>query len=443
MIRRRGGSQPPDRSALVRQPLQPDERLSEDLIWVTEVLWGHTPNLRVVVGGATPPGFACLAAWGVLPDRQHPRVLVPLSSPRAAAASMRQYSDGMGQFARLARALVGLGLRSGAVQWGLRRRGLTVRLGAIAGDGPASDGCLLPDHVANVLGRDDLESAIVLGPLRPNRKPVVQLLSRNGEVVAYMKVGWNDLTRRLVRNEAAMLARLADRAPQTFQPPRLLHHGRWEGLEIVICSALPHRFLRRGRRDGLPPLAVSREIADLGGTRRTALGASPYWRDLLSRLQVVRGRGTDRSRELLAVAQELVAARAETRLLFGTWHGDWGPWNTRAAGDRLLVWDWERSGDGVPVGFDVIHFYYQYQTAVGRRRQPAPQAGATTLRRATPALGQLGQPAGTEELLLILYLLERLCRSDEAAISAVTGRPQAAGAMLLDVLAHRVKEQRR
>ena len=55
-------------------------------------------------------------------------------------------------------------------------------------------------------------------------------------------------------------------------------------------------------------------------------------------------------------------------------------------------------------------------------------------------LAELGQQAGVEELLLTLYLLERLCRAAEAEVSAVTGRPDTVGAALLDVLGRRLRQ---
>ena len=141
-------------------------------------------------------------------------MLVPLASNRAAAEAVRQYSDGMTQRARLAKAAVGLALRSGALPLWLRRRGLVV---AAAG---SAEGSLLGDHVPAALGRSDLAAAIVLGPVRPNRKPVVQLIGRDGRPVGYMKVGWNDLTRRLVRAEADTPVAAGRRRPAQLHRPR-------------------------------------------------------------------------------------------------------------------------------------------------------------------------------------------------------------------------------
>jgi hypothetical protein len=412
---------------------------ARELEWLAEVLWGPTPGVEVVIGGV-PSSLG----WGVLPDLRRPRVLVPLASRRAAAEAVRQYSDGMTQRARLAKAAVGLGLRSGALQWWLRRRGLLV--GAV---GPA-EGTLLGDHVAAALGRSDLAAAIVLGPVRPNRKPVVQLIGRDGQPVGYMKVGWNDLTRRLVRAEADMLRRLAETSPRSFTAPGLLHQGRWHGLEITISSALPHRLWRRGRRYAMPPPAVSREIADLGGVEVVPLADSPWWAGLRRRLDPIRqamaaapagtpaGQAGGRPAAALDATLERLEAQAATRLTFATWHGDWGPWNLRSTPDRLLVWDWERSGDGVPLGFDLLHF--GYQTALQGLGQPPATAAATGRDRAAPLLAELGQRPGVADLLLTLYLLERLCRVAEAEVSAVTGRPDTVGAALLDVLGRRLRQ---
>ena len=417
-----------------------------ELEWLAEVLWGPNSGVELVVGGRVPAGVPASQRWGVLPDLRRPRVLVPLASGLVAAEAVRQYSDGMTQRARLAKAAVGLALASGALPWWLGRRGLVV-----AAAGPAA-GTLLGDHVPAALGRSDLAAAIVLGPVRPNRKPVVQLIGRDGQPVGYMKVGWNDLTRRLVRAEADMLRRLGGADPRGFTAPDLLHQGEWEGLDITISSALPHRLWRRGRRYALPPVAVSREIAAIGGVEETTLGESGWWSRLRSRLAPIRQAlpdgpadppqgpagvaGAPGPAAALDGTLQRLEGLAGTRLVFGTWHGDWGPWNLRATPGRLLVWDWERSADHVPLGFDLLHF--GYQTALQGLGQPPATAAATGRDRAAPHLAELGQRPGVEELLCDLYLLERLCRAAEAEVSAVTGRPDTVGAALLGVLGRRL-----
>ena len=340
-------------------------------------------------GGTGPRRGAGVPAVGVLPDLRRPRVLVPLSSGRAAAEAVRQYSDGMTQRARLAKAAVGLALASGALPWWLRRRGLVV-----AAAGPAA-GTLLGDHVPAALGRSDLAAAIVLGPVRPNRKPVVQLIGGDGRPVGYMKVGWNDLTRRLVRAEADMLRRLAAADPRRFTVPDLLHQGEWEGLDITVSSALPHRLWRRGRRYALPPVATSGEIAALGGIEETTLGESGWWARLRSRLArsaTPWPSARPGGRPWSSTLERLKGLAARTRLVFGTWHGDWGPWNLRATPGRLLVWDWERSADGAsprlrPAPLRLPDGPPGPRPAAGHRRRHRQGPGG-------PHLAELGQRPG-------------------------------------------------
>ena len=58
---------------------------------------------------------------------------------------------------------------------------------------------------------------------------------------------------------------------------------------------------------------------------------------------------------------------------FGSWHGDWMPWNLLRSGTDLWVWDWERSASGVPVGLDAAHFRFDIESKIrGRRRRRRP-----------------------------------------------------------------------
>ena len=367
-----------------RPPTAPPQLLPAELAWLAEVLWGPTPEVEVVVG-RVPAGVPASQRWGVLPDLRRPRVLVPLSSGRAAAEAVRQYSDGMTQRARLAKAAVGLALASGALPWWLRRRGLVV-----AAAGPAA-GTLLGDHVPAALGRSDLAAAIVLGPVRPNRKPVVQLIGRDGRPVGYMKVGWNDLTRRLVRAEADMLRRLGGADPRGFTAPDLLHQGEWEGLDITdqlgpaAPAVAPRPPLRPAPGGRLPRDRRPRRGRgdDAGGERLVVPAAVPPGPDPPGPGRRARDppqgpagvAGAPGPAAALDGTLERLEGLAGTRLVFGTWHGDWGPWNLRATPGRLLVWDWERSADHVPLGFDLLHF--GYQTALQGLGQPPATAAAT------------------------------------------------------------------
>ncbi|MEV7907923.1 hypothetical protein, partial [Streptomyces anulatus] len=84
------------------------------------------------------------------------------------------------------------------------------------------------------------------------------------------------------------------------------------------------------------------------------------------------------------------------------WHGDFSPWNIACARDgRLLVWDWERFGTGVPLGFDAVHHFFQRAL---RRADPATAARAC-LAQALPTLAPFGLSAAEARLTAIRYLI--------------------------------------
>ena len=119
-----------------------------------------------------------------------------------------------------------------------------------------------------------------------------------------------------------------------------------------------------------------------------------YWRGLRSRLEACPPSET--AGALLRVIHDLEATADTTRLAFGSWHGDWTPWNMAFSGGRVLVWDWERFENGVPVGFDAVH--YQLQGAVTRNGAEAQAAAEVALFTAPMTLGPLGVRPGVRGL---------------------------------------------
>jgi hypothetical protein len=410
------------------------EGTAAELSWLARLLWGAR-GVEVSAGRPLPAGHRVEAAWGILPDRTRPRLLVPLGSPRAAATAMLQFNNAMTQPSRLAKAAVAAGLRTGGLQLLLRGRRQVLEVGGVGHPRTTADGPSLTEYLGDALGAREVCLAITVGSVRPNRKPVLQILRPDGATLGYAKLGWNDLTRRLVRREAERLRALEACPPRQFQVPRLLHQGTWTGLDVTVGSPLPHRLWRRGRRFAPPPPTATREVVGLGGAEEASLAASAYWRQLRERLAAVGAAVGESERSLLdGVARRLVGRYGDSTLTFGTWHGDWAPWNMGWSGRRLVVWDWERSADLVPVGFDLVHFLFR--TAVGMGRDTAA-AAAFAQRAGTGGLSLLGQRREAEELILTLYLLEMVCRYAEAEVSTVTGDPDRRLAAFLAVLADR------
>jgi hypothetical protein len=377
-------------------------------LWETlAVLWPEPARIerrgREVPGSGSQPGPAGRttragrttqargqAEFLLLPNEDRPVLLLPRRPRRAAAAALRHYKASAVGRRRLA--FRGLAL---AAQLGLADA-LPHRI-AIEGGGTGPDADVAA-YLRRVLGRDMVVS-LRIGPPRANRKPVLELLSPGGDVLGFAKVGITGLTRELVRAEAAALGVLGAAGLTRLDVPRLLHHGQWRDHEVMVQAPLSGsgRTVTRA----LLTSAMA-ELATVHGVSIQPVGQSGYWRGLHSRLEACSAR--EPAAALLQVLAGLQATAETTSLAFGSWHGDWTPWNMAFSGGRVLVWDWERFEAGVPVGFDAVH--YQLQAAVQRNPAGAQAAADAALFTAPMTLGPLGVRPGSAVFVAALYLTE-------------------------------------
>jgi hypothetical protein len=399
------------------------------LDWACRLLFGGNeaalPRRRGQ--GPRPAGFRPAESYLVLPRAANPRLLVPLGSPKAAAVALSRNHDATSRTSRLARIALGAGLRLGITQRLMPDRVEVAVDRALGADDLA--GVLLTDHLRRVFGRHDLEMAVILGPPRLNRKPVLQILSSEGEVLGYVKAAWNDLTRGLVRNEARVLADLAGAAQSTFTPPSLVHHGTWGELELLAASPLPHTSRPEEAQVFDPPMTVISEIAGAWGVSEAPLAAHAYWAGVRNRLARRQAALAGEPDALEPIVAHVEARHGATELRFGAWHGDFTPWNMARLGasrsseatrdTSVFVWDWERCAPA-PVGLDLLHFLFQ---SVCRFQGRNPERAVEICRERTPRLlASLGVPTGAESALWSVYRLELLFRYDEARLAGVLGK---------------------
>ncbi|GAA2490113.1 hypothetical protein [Winogradskya humida] len=364
-----------------------------------------------------------IAEYLVVPDARRPRLLVPTTSRRVAAAAVRRYAEPQSRAARLKRDAVVAALRTGASSVLLRDR---VRV-----TGPAS--ASIDGYLREALGRD-LSISIHIGPARANRKPVLQLISPDGETFGFGKVGIGPLTQRLVKAETAALIALDKTGLEKLTVPKVLHTGQWRGLQVLVQSALPV-WLPRAPLTPRRLAAAMVDIAGCCGYTNGSLGVSAYWHDLRGRLQSVGDRPEGVA--LTAAAELLVARSGEQSMRYGAWHGDWAPWNMANLADALLVWDWERFANGVPVGFDAVHHDLQRRIQTSGDARSAVEA---TVRRADELLAPFGVPTELRELTALLYLVDLATRYLTDRQAEAGARLGVLGTWLLPVLIRRVEE---
>jgi hypothetical protein len=381
-----------------------------------------------------PAKVTAAAAAGdliVVPGLARPRLLVP-AGRRPAAAAVRRYGEPGSRRARLGSRAVSLVLASGLGPYLLRNR-LRVRA--------PSGAPTIERYLRSALDRD-LVVSMHIGAPRANRKPVLQLLSPSGETLGFAKIGVNPLTSELVRAERDALREIeALREIQALRDayqgtsaargtgpargtspaqgpgpdgttrlrgltvPRVLHYGTWQDLEVLVLGPLPVWLRRRPLARPRLTLAMS-EVARLGGIRQQLLESSGYWRRLQLRVSAA---DASQERDSLLSALGLLADRCgEVTLAFGSWHGDWTPWNMACTSRGLLVWDWERFGSEVPLGFDALHHWLQAEVVAGRRDPAA--AAADCVQRGAALLGPFGVTAAEARLTVLLYLVDLSAR---------------------------------
>lgn len=342
--------------------------------------------------------------------------MLSLGARRGASSALTSYNSLRSGRTRLARRVLGLGLRTGLAQPLLHDK---IDIGVMRGapsDEPAED--LLGDHLQHFFGRGPVVMAVGSGS-GPYRKPVLQVFAADGVPLGYIKVGWNDWTREAVGREAAALQACMKHRTLLGVPP-LLGRLSWRGLDLLVTGPLPRGIRGQGIRSGLPDVRLLREISALAPGSTCELAASPWWLSVHSRIQ---GAADLTARSVLEEAAERVErAHGQVPLTFGAWHGDLVPWNLGRCGTRLYAWDWEASTTDVPLGFDAVHFYYS--VAFIAQERPLAEAAAFAAGRANPALEALGISEAARPLVATLHLIELALRHEEARRSTgeVDGR---------------------
>jgi len=364
---------------------------------VARLLWPSPWAAPYVTRRRAPVGAGHRDAY-LFPGPRNPRLLVPVDVP-GSAAMLERLGGGRGLVGPRARSLLERSVRSRAFalsHWPV------LRVPAPADDGMES----IESYLAGCLGTE-VRVGVMLGTRRVNQKPVLPVFDREGRLHGYAKVGHNDLTRALVRREADSLTTLDRHDLHRLRVPRVLHHGRWGALEVLVVSPLT-----TDRREPVSPAvraAAARELAHLGGVTRSALTGTGFWGRLTDAADRVVGQ-PDGPR-LAAAARRIEADHGRDRVRLGGWHGDWGSWNMGMRDGVLHVWDWERYDPEVPVGFDGLHFAAQ---SVRPGDREAARQEARFVASVPQLLLDAGVPSAEHGLTLRLYLLEIALRYVEA-----------------------------
>ncbi|MGH8071827.1 MAG: dTMP kinase, partial [Candidatus Entotheonellia bacterium] len=205
--------------------------------------------------------------------------LIPLESHQIRVNALRLY-NAQHLKAKVAKRLLTLGLKGGIVRPLVRQVQVFIRRGIPEKE---RSKILLLEHLKDVLRCQDLTYAISLGTPSLHRKPVFQIMTYDGEVLGYAKVGRDDATNRLVQNEAQMLQVLAAAHLRALTVPRVLHSDWWRDHFLCVLSA--PEGVSDGARQMLRPLHLA-ALQELRAAQVAwmPLQESPFWITLRGRV---------------------------------------------------------------------------------------------------------------------------------------------------------------
>jgi len=354
-----------------------------DETWWAQVLGGPSGELHAP---------SASEQYVLLPRASDPRVVVDASDTQA----MR---DAVSRFVGNRSRTVSGPLTGGASALLSRRR---------AAWGVTSEGYTLREHLSDLLGIE-VRLSVSVGPMRPNRKPVVRCYS-DSKMIAVAKLGPDVHTADMVRNEGSWLKEFGDEPFGGIATPELLVHGTFGPSELLLMTSLE---LVADSAIALTdvPMSATEELRDRYRSDISIL-ESPWWLTLRERLD---GSSLQRYQEIFS---DLCEDADFQSLEVSVWHGDWSPWNMgRVKDGRFSIWDWERTAVGVPTGLDLVHLHYQYGDGF---------SGATN------GLRKLGVDAGRQHSMNIAYLLELTARHNEAQALA-TDRQSNVETMIMEL----------
>lgn len=401
----------------MREREEKDEQSSavaDDLAWLFGIVWGAE---GITARVCRRPSADAEESYYVIPSASRPRMLVPLGSVPAASAALTSYNRLRPPRVRLVRSALAKLIRTG-----LASRILPDRLEVLATPGIDVHKSLLGPTLRTIFATEDVVTAIGIPPRGPNRKPVLQAFSAAGDPLGYVKIGWNEVTAGRVEREAHVLRGFVQRPGSTLRAPKLVHAGRWRQLQLSISSPLPPN-VRRHPTHHPPPAEVMREVIEMSGTTFGPLAGSSYVGDLRERTErLSAGSRAEEWSSIFALIESLSVTKLAQPIEFGTWHGDWVPWNLAVAPEGLYVLDWEHSRAGVPAGLDLIHYYFQVAFHV--KRKSLQEAFEQAILRSRAHLASLLIPQWALPSLATAYLTEIALRAEESIAAGAPPNPR-------------------
>jgi hypothetical protein len=352
----------------------------------------------------------------VLPNYQDLRLLIPAKPAPLALAGLSLYTP-FKRSAVFKKQLFSLLIRMGFGPIGLSDRLLLARRASIP-DGSEPVGWR--GFFQEVLGQADLELAFAVGGWPGHfRKTVVQLMTPQGQPLAYAKIADHAGEAEGIRQEETLLRQLEALSLGGALVPSVLYAGRRNSEQVLVLST------PSGSLAPSPPRLEARHIRFLAELFRSTaqpqvLVESECFAQLCRKIETLHGWApsvwSQRWRE---GCRRLIRKSPTQPIPLGWRHGDFAPWNIYLYQGQLFVLDWENGQEqSIPL-WDLFHFVLRTGVLI---HQATPTSLVSTLldpREAlAPLISEYTAAVGIGREWLALLLLYYLC---DASASLLDG----------------------
>ena len=270
---------------------------------------------------------------------------------------------------------------------------------------------LLTKVICGHLQATDVTVSYSTGTLGPHRKITGQV-SRDGTVIAYVKIADSDATQRLLANEESALRHLNATNLSGAAIPEILGYERRDNEHFLFLSPPCQPVGRRATDLEKKDIDLLGELLAMGThdiPMQECLGSISFCSS-----GTAPGRAGVISPDIDMYAREFLLKKDGSNVRVGFSHGDYAPWNTLRIDDGgLYVFDWEYADTDAPLFTDLFHRVFMPGWLV---RRITPRQAVSNLKglwadpRYSDYFKRSGIPAGEYVNYILLYFLRLLDR---------------------------------
>jgi hypothetical protein len=218
------------------------------------------------------------------------------------------------------------------------------------------------------------EYALFMGTRGQTRK-IVAAVHKGNKITHFIKIPVSDQSEQLILNEIKMLKELSKYDFTTLSIPHV-SDGRVKAF-ARLSNVKPAVTISADRIKELHIKTLSELYAT--SNERKEISSCAAWTSIKNNLQWMQSEheldnGLDeiKTRRIIHLLRKHFNSIPQDILIpLSVSHGDFTPWNMYCDINRLYVYDWELSSNGIPMLFDLYHFIFQSEALIHRNNYVA------------------------------------------------------------------------